>query len=314
MPSSKEKERKIEGASPVSYKGKEDHNIPLVVLTVLMVIIYCASLVIPNSEQWGWLPTSVGNASDVRPTEVTPAGWAFLIWIIIFMWQMLWLIYALVNLCRRNEHGPVYLNPPIISIHFVVAYLASLVAIIAWYFVWTHLIIWGSLIVIAVIPVSVWTCIAILTRGLVCYEANFSSRFDLWIYRILVLNGLAIFGTWTALATHINIAMVFIYDFGTSVNVGSTIALVLLLILVSVYAFLDLFLWDRYLRFNVLSFPVVIWAVSAVIDKRQDEVDFSVDANFILAAVLLSVGVLAFVLKIILLLVRSVRESQRHVV
>ncbi|XP_041474658.1 uncharacterized protein LOC121423364 [Lytechinus variegatus] len=314
MPSTNEKDTKMAGASPVSYKGKEDHNIPLVVLTVLMVIIYCVSLVIPNSEQWGWLPTSQQNVSDAHPTEVTPAVWAFLIWIVIFIWQMLWLIYALVNLCRRNEHGPVYLNPPIINIHFVVAYLASLVAIIAWYFVWAYLIFWGSLIVIAIIPISVWTCIGILTRGLVRYKDDFSSQVDLWIYRILVLNGLAIFGTWTSLATHINIAMVFIYDFGTSINVGSTIALVLLLIIVSVYAFLDLFLWDRYLRFNVLSFPVVIWAVSGVIDKRQDEVDFSVDANFILAAILLSVGVVAFILKIVLLIVRSVQESKRHVV
>lgn len=128
----------------------------------------------------------------------------------------------------------------------------------------------------------------------------------------MVLNGLAIFGTWTALATHINIAMVFIYDFGLSIDVGSTIALVIVLLLVIAYAFLDLFLWDRYLRYNVMSFPVVIWAVSAILDKRQDEVDFSVDANFILAAILLSVGAVAFVLKAVLLVVRSVRESQRY--
>ncbi|XP_030855383.1 uncharacterized protein LOC581802 [Strongylocentrotus purpuratus] len=311
MPS-KKNDMALEEGSPPSYKGKDEHDKLLMGLTVLMVIIYCGSLVIPTSERWGWLPTSVGNASGIHPTEITPAGWAFSIWILIFMWQMLWLIYALVNLCRRNEHGPVYLNPPVISVHFVVGYTVSLLAIIAWYFVWTNLIIWGSLIVIAIIPVSVWSCIAFLTRCLVHNRKHFTSRVDLWIYRILVLNGLAIFGTWTALATHINIAMVFIYDFGLSIDTGSTIALVIVLLLIIVYAFLDLFLWDRYLRYNVMSFPVVIWAVSAILDKRQDEFDFSVDANFILAAILLSVGVVAFLLKVVLLVVRSVRESQRQ--
>ena len=122
----------------------------------------------------GLLPTSVGNASDMHPTELTPAGWAFSIWIVIFIWQMLWVIYALVNLCRRNDQGPVYLNPPIINIAFVVAYTVGQVATIAWYFVWTYLIVWASFIIIAIIPVCVWTCIALLTRGLVRYRENFS--------------------------------------------------------------------------------------------------------------------------------------------
>lgn len=139
-----------------------------------MLLVACDAQHISSPSLTGWLPTSVGNASGTHPTEITPAGWAFSIWILIFMWQMLWLIYALVNICRRNDHGPVYLNPPVISVHFVVAYTVSLLAIIAWYFVWTNLIIWGSLIVIAIIPVSVWSCIAFLTRSLVHYRKHFT--------------------------------------------------------------------------------------------------------------------------------------------
>ncbi|KFQ33076.1 hypothetical protein N331_03484, partial [Merops nubicus] len=49
----------------------------------------------------GLFRTTPGNISAKYQTDFTPAGWTFLIWNVIYAWQLAWLLYALSGVCRR---------------------------------------------------------------------------------------------------------------------------------------------------------------------------------------------------------------------
>lgn len=49
--------------------------------------------------------SSVGDISDKYATDVTPAGFTFAIWGIIYFWQTAWTLYALSAIFRRNSKG-----------------------------------------------------------------------------------------------------------------------------------------------------------------------------------------------------------------
>ena len=54
--------------------------------------------------------SDTGNISDVYSTQITPAGWAFSIWGVIYTWQALWLLYAWTfvfrEICISNYPRP----------------------------------------------------------------------------------------------------------------------------------------------------------------------------------------------------------------
>ncbi|KAF0295154.1 hypothetical protein FJT64_007287 [Amphibalanus amphitrite] len=49
--------------------------------------------------------------SDTHEVFITPIGWAFSIWGIIYTWLGIGLVYGLSQLWRRTDAGPVYLTP-----------------------------------------------------------------------------------------------------------------------------------------------------------------------------------------------------------
>ncbi|KFQ43976.1 hypothetical protein N333_01649, partial [Nestor notabilis] len=49
----------------------------------------------------GLFRSTPGNISAKYNTDFTPAGWTFLIWNVIYAWQLAWLLYALSGICRR---------------------------------------------------------------------------------------------------------------------------------------------------------------------------------------------------------------------
>merc|ERR1719357_245047 len=93
------------------------HNISLLTVTVVSVLLFINSLVFNALAGGGIYPflENTGNVSDAFDTEITPAGWTFSIWSIIYIWLILMLLYFLFGLCRRNAYGYIYCSPPVLS-------------------------------------------------------------------------------------------------------------------------------------------------------------------------------------------------------
>ena len=86
-----------------------------------------------------------------------------------------------------------------------------------------------------------------------------------------------------------------------SVQNGSTVALALLMALIVAWFVLDNFVWEKYFRFTYTVYPVLILAMSALVDKlRFPWVPIPGNQNLIIAAVNLAVATLALVAKIML--------------
>lgn len=113
---------------------------------------------------------STGNISDIFTTEITPSGWTFTIWTIIYIFLALVLAYVLSSICRkyaafpkivkiqlilsslylnagenvhtcmmsvfRNAYGYVYCSPAILPHGFFVAWTLNLGLNTGWLFLW----------------------------------------------------------------------------------------------------------------------------------------------------------------------------------
>lgn len=45
--------------------------------------------------------TTTANVSAVYDTELTPSGWTFNIWTVIYIWLSAMIVYIVSGLCRR---------------------------------------------------------------------------------------------------------------------------------------------------------------------------------------------------------------------
>lgn len=76
-----------------------------------------------------------------------------------------------------------------------------------------------SFAVLVLIVLTLYICLVISHRNI--YDAdvlfNVSERF-IWLYRVLVNNGLAFYATWVTIATMLNFAIALTYDSGGKVN------------------------------------------------------------------------------------------------
>ena len=84
----------------------------------------------------GWFKNGTGDISDAYYLEITPIGWAFSIWGIIYTWLLIGIIFILITICRQNHAGAVYLNPPVITKVFLVLYTLDMILNITWLFMW----------------------------------------------------------------------------------------------------------------------------------------------------------------------------------
>ena len=109
----------------------------------------------------GWFKNGTGDISDAYYLEITPIGWAFSIWGIIYTWLLLGIIFILITICRQNHAGPVYLNPPVISKVFLALYILDMILNITWLFMWDR-------------QLMPWAFVVFLTYDFVLYAMLFN--------------------------------------------------------------------------------------------------------------------------------------------
>ena len=129
-------------------------------------------------------------------------------------------------------------------------------------------------------------------------KADGAKVYDIWLTRILVLNGLLFYVTWTTIASLLNVAITVEYDGDASGSTAAYIALSLLSATVLTYFILENTVFDRYLRYAFAVYPVIIWALSASIAKKWSANDPS-GVN-IFSLVLLVVTIVLALVRILL--------------
>eukprot|EP00057_Strongylocentrotus_purpuratus_P022847 XP_011677321.1 PREDICTED: uncharacterized protein LOC764186 [Strongylocentrotus purpuratus] len=241
----------------------------------------------------GWFRNSTGDISDKYYVSITPAGWAFSIWGLIYIWQAIWIIYVIINIFRTNKFGKVYLNPSIVLPAFLATYAINLVLNIAWLFTWDRQYLPVSFAVLALIAFTLYVCVTINLWAVNKHIEQLCEhhRVDLWLNSFFITNGILIYATWTTIATLLNFSSVLTYFADVEERTASLICLSILTAELVLYFVVDMYLLERHLRSAFMVYPVVIWASTAVLVNNWDP-DSSTS---IFTAVIVALACAAFV-------------------
>jgi hypothetical protein len=247
--------------------------------------------------------SDTGNISDVYFTQITPAGWAFSIWGVIYTWQALWLLYAWTFVIREF-FVPNYPRP--ISVLTYLFFAASCVPNITWILLWGNWLVVAALPFIIIIPITLYLTVAPSLWRTYKVTSKLSEtrwgKVDLWLTRILVHNGVAFYATWVSIAWLLNVAIVAEYFGGMAAVDAGTLSLSLLLVEIVVWCVLEHTILYRFARYIQSVYIVLIIALIAVVSDHWNRTNEET-RNHHFALGLLIVVVVVQILKIVLTIV-----------
>ena len=91
---------------------------------------------------------------------------------------------------------------------------------------------------------------------------------DIWLVRILVHNGLAMFATWGTVASMFNFAVVLTYGTGAKLEVGSTVSLAIFTLEIIVWWIFDNFVFEKLLRYLFTPYIVILFSIAGILSKN----------------------------------------------
>ena len=175
---------------------------------------------------------------------------------------------------------------------------------IIWLYVWGNFFLTGACVVLFLFNVFFYPTLAMLV-GYFYKIRSEAHKADTVLTWILPVNGLFLYATWTTIASLINLAAALEY---TSTNVSATnsgtVSLSLLLVTVIVYFILENTVLYRFLQYVFSVYPVVIWALSAVLSAHWGQEGEERNNKFTLG--LLIITIMLFLIRIVIVIIFSV--------
>ncbi|XP_020568390.1 uncharacterized protein LOC105356692 isoform X2 [Oryzias latipes] len=201
-------------------------------------------------------------------TLITPAQWAFFVWDFTYFWVFAMFVYFLTGLCRR------LLMPALIT---------------------------SALMTLTDYMVLFFACNGLQTYG---PWLNKYHKADLWLFRILVQNGVAVYASWGTLSTLLSLTMYLQHRTETFKCDCSFLALLLLLMELVVWFLLENFYFVDEVRYIVTIYPVVIyWLAGSLTNSR-----FPGNQVYIFAAAILGISCIMFVARLTLVVWRHCKQ------
>ncbi|XP_034562851.1 uncharacterized protein LOC117829331 [Notolabrus celidotus] len=243
------------------------HRMSLLAAIVAAVIFFIITMVFTALAASGY---STGNISDKYVTEITPAGWTFAIWGIIYCFLATLLVYVFIGVFRKNAYGYIYCSPAVLPHGFFVCWCLNLTLNVAWLLLWDRSLMIAALVFLILIVLTNYAMIFFSCHGLQSYGAwlNKYHRVDLWLHRVLIQNGVAIYATWTTIASLVNLTIVLVDNAKMSNPDAALVSLCVLTVVLLVWFVLENTVLDKHVRYILSIYPSVIWAITGVFSKN----------------------------------------------
>ena len=282
---------------------------------VQLFLNYWSSSASKNQREYLGFNSSIGDIANFYKLEITPSGWTFAIWGVIYVWQALWLAYGWSFVRRPNSTKMV---PLLTYILFSVSCLLN----IGWLYSFSNYEVVVSFVVLLVLAIVLYGAIG---AALVAYYYKMNhlqqhQKVDLILTPVLLHNGLAVYTTWTTVATLLNMGITMQYTGGNRVDASTTgiVVLSVLMLIELVWFLLENTVLDCYTRYVYTIYPVLIWALSGVITNNIDD-DDNKETNTIAVGALVLTGLLLLVRIIIVVVSHFCRrikypEGEYHTV
>ncbi|KAM6970853.1 uncharacterized protein LKV04_016587 isoform 2-T2 [Tautogolabrus adspersus] len=219
----------------------------------------------------GIFKQSTEDVTLMYTTPLTPAQWAMFVWDFIYIWLFAMFIYFIAGLCRRDAYDWLYTTPAVLPYGFHVFMIINVCLNISWLFLFDRELLLPMLIISAVMMMTNYMILFFSCHGMKIYGAWLHKHriADLWLLRILVQNGIAVYSTWGTLSTLLNLTIYLQHQTETLRCDCAMLALVLLLMQLSAWFLLENFYLDEHVRYIVTIYPVVILWLTGILSNSS---------------------------------------------
>ena len=252
---------------------------------------------------------TIGGISDQFFTQITPSDNTFAIWFIIFSWQALWIIYAW-SLSFRSK------VPLTISQNTLLFYSLANICAIIWLYTWANQLpqyAFPTLVLCGLfLTLSLGFQCLIIFQITATFQKDQKLRYDLYLAKYLVLNGIVFYSTWVAFMIFINFAAVLQYFSNTSADTVGSLGLAFSFLLALVYFNLENVPLDKYLRPVIVVYPVIIWACYGIFNGQSGPPPTQSRGNFAFTLFYLLFANILLVLRISLLIFFSFKRPIKY--
>lgn len=269
----------------------KDNSLSRICVIVLCTAVFIGVLVVNALAGVGRGPfhSTTGNVSARYETDITPAGWTFSIWGVIYTWLTLMVIYLTTYVFRGSW------AQCLLPYAFYFSWLSNMALNVIWLLLWDRESMLAALVVLIMIAITNYSALFFC-----CYATDYYGLWlqtyhlkDLYLLRILVQNGLALYTTWTSIASLINFSLV-LHLWGVEKSTAATASLCILFGEVVAWFILENWVLDRWVRNIVTVYPVVIVALVGNIFKHFNAVDPTTNAVFMVVLLVLACVLLLF--------------------
>jgi len=258
---------------------------------------------------------------------ITPPGWVFAIWGLIYIWQALWQLYLLFHSVKFAQE---LRSKDIVTfgVLFYIAWIASDLFNGAWILVFSFEYLTIALVLILGITISLyiaaWKAHSYLYIKTLAEYENVSddsqqTRYPLYLlrspmrvtaYRVLLLNGICFYLTWLNIASCLNIGIVIAFVADSSVYIASNVALSVLTCIVLAYIFLDFYYLREYLVFTYSPYFILLWALSGILTNSGEEYGDLKGVSEVMVTGLLILSGVCLLVKIVSGIYYAVKEKK----
>lgn len=283
-----------------------------IVGTLIVFIVTVALNALSSQPDYssGIFTNTISNVSDRYSTGITPSSWTFSIWSVIYFWMALWIAYCQVAIFIKPGGDYLYKDPAFMSCTFFFLYIINLFLNIIWIVLFDRIYFIVCFFVILFMVLSAYACIGMCSYSLAQNLDELTVEnlgYHIWLIRFLVQNGIAVYATWLTVATHINFDLALHYNWGIEASMSDLTALIIILVLVISWFALDVVVLDRYTRYLITPYMVLVVAFSGVYDNQVDTTSF--DRIEILIVTLLAVSSFGLLIKFMTMICRHFKND-----
>ena len=156
-----------------------------IILSLLALGGYVLKIVLNALAGLGEYPFahSVANVSDTFVLDITPAGWAFSIWALIYTWNLAYVVYAITTECRDV--------PPVLNALFYLLYILCDIANTAWLYAFTSEFVFASCFILVANQIGFYALLYVVYVNYSTYQKELETQHkaDAICIAVLVENG-----------------------------------------------------------------------------------------------------------------------------
>ncbi|XP_034562598.1 uncharacterized protein LOC117829143 [Notolabrus celidotus] len=193
-----------------------------------------------------------------------------------------------------------YTTPAVLPYGFHVCIIINICLNITWLFLFDRELLLPMLIISALIMITNYMILFFTCHGMKIYGEwlHKHRNGDLWLIRLLVQNGVAVYATWGALATLLNLTIYLQHQTDTLRCDCAMLALGLLLMQLLTWFFLENFYLDKHVRYIVTTYPVVfLWLTGVLTNSNSNSLQSPI---YIFVASILALTFIMFVARVAL--------------